>query len=65
MPDLDDVITEEEARIYEFCVLYPANLSQKEESELLKEVEKTIEEHGGKQIRADLNLNTGVRYQGL
>lgn len=24
-----------------------------------------LKKHGGKQIRADLNLNTGVRYQGL
>jgi tetrathionate reductase subunit B len=26
---------------------------------------KELKLHGGKQIRADLNLNTGVRYQGL
>lgn len=31
------------------------------ESEISREMKK----HGGKQIRADLNLNTGVRYQGL
>jgi molybdopterin-containing oxidoreductase family iron-sulfur binding subunit len=29
------------------------------------EISKELEKHGGKQIRADLNLNTGVRYQGI
>ncbi len=29
------------------------------------EISKQLEKHGGVQIRADLNLNTGVRYQGL
>jgi tetrathionate reductase subunit B len=29
------------------------------------EISKELKKHGGKQIRADLNLNTGVRYQGL
>jgi len=28
-------------------------------------ISKQLEKHGGVQIRADLNLNTGVRYQGL
>ncbi|MFW2373535.1 MAG: sulfate reduction electron transfer complex DsrMKJOP subunit DsrO [Gammaproteobacteria bacterium] len=29
------------------------------------EISKQLEKQGGKQIRADLGLNTGVRYQGL
>lgn len=29
------------------------------------DISKELKKHGGKQIRADLNLNTGVRYQGL
>ncbi len=28
-------------------------------------ISKELEKHGGKQIRADLGLNTGVRYQGI
>ena len=28
-------------------------------------ISKELEKHGGKQIRADLQLNTAVRYQGL
>ena len=28
-------------------------------------ISKELKKHGGKQIRADLQLNTGVRYQGL
>jgi molybdopterin-containing oxidoreductase family iron-sulfur binding subunit len=28
-------------------------------------ISKELEKHGGKQLRADLRLNTGVRYQGL
>jgi len=29
------------------------------------EISQRLKQHGGKQIRADLGLNTGVRYQGL
>jgi molybdopterin-containing oxidoreductase family iron-sulfur binding subunit len=29
------------------------------------EISQQLEQHGGKQIRADLGLNTGVRYRGL
>ncbi|MDH3342268.1 MAG: 4Fe-4S dicluster domain-containing protein [Gammaproteobacteria bacterium] len=29
------------------------------------EISKQLKKHGGKQIRADLQLNTGVRYQGI
>jgi molybdopterin-containing oxidoreductase family iron-sulfur binding subunit len=29
------------------------------------EISQLLTKHGGKQIRADLKLNTGVRYQGI
>ena len=29
------------------------------------DISKELKKHGGKQIRADLQLNTGVRYQGI
>jgi molybdopterin-containing oxidoreductase family iron-sulfur binding subunit len=29
------------------------------------EISRQLEQHGGKQIRADLGLNTGVRYRGI
>ena len=28
-------------------------------------ISKELAKHGGKQLRADLQLNTGVRYQGI
>lgn len=64
MPELnDDLIDDEDTRIYEFCFLYPCTLSQKEESELLKEVEKIIEETGAKQISKDLWGKRGLAYK--
>jgi molybdopterin-containing oxidoreductase family iron-sulfur binding subunit len=29
------------------------------------EISQSLSKEGGKQIRADLGLNTGVRYQGI
>ncbi|MBT4119685.1 MAG: 30S ribosomal protein S6 [Candidatus Peribacter sp.] len=63
MPTLDETTTDEDLRTYEFCVLYPSNLSQKEEKDLLAEVEKTIEEHGGKQVSKDLWGKRGLAYR--
>jgi molybdopterin-containing oxidoreductase family iron-sulfur binding subunit len=34
-------------------------------NDLNSEISKELEKHGGKQIRADLQLNTAVRYQGI
>lgn len=34
-------------------------------NDLNSALSKELKKHGGKQIRADLNLNTGVRYQGI
>src|SRR3989344_6307680 len=61
MPELETIETDN--RIYEYCVLYPANLSQKEESVLLKEVEHLIEEQGGKQISKDSWGKRGLAYK--
>ncbi|MAE68521.1 30S ribosomal protein S6 [bacterium] len=63
MPVLDETTTEEDVRTYEFCVLYPSNLSQKEEGDLLKEIEKTIEEQGGKQVSKDAWGKRGLAYK--
>lgn len=60
MPELPETL--EDVRVYEFCVLYPANLSQKEESTLLKTVEETIEEQGGKQVAKDAWGKRGLAY---
>lgn len=61
MPELTE--TSEDVRVYEFCVLYPSNLSQKEESTLLKEVESLIEEQGGKQVAKDNWGKRGLAYR--
>ena len=45
--------TSENTRIYEFCMLLAYPLSQKEESDLMKEIEKLFEEAGGKQVAKD------------
>ena len=63
MPTLDETTTEEDVRIYEFCILYPSNLSQKEEADLLKDIEKTIEEQGGKQVSKDAWGKRGLAYR--
>ena len=63
MPELTEDITEEDTRVYEFCFLYPCTLSQKEESEFLKEIEKIIEETGAKQVSKDLWGKRGLAYR--
>jgi small subunit ribosomal protein S6 len=63
MPTLDETTTDEDIRTYEFCILYPANLSQKEEADLQKEIEKTIEEQGGKQVSKDAWGKRGLAYK--
>ena len=61
MPELTEI--DEDTHIYEFCVLYPCSLSQKEEGDLLKEIEKTIEEQGGKQVSKDEWGRRGLAYR--
>jgi small subunit ribosomal protein S6 len=63
MPTLDETMTDEDVRTYEFCILYPTNLSPKEEADLLKEIEKTIEEQGGKQVSKDIWGKRGLAYK--
>ncbi len=63
MPIADDTIATNDLRIYEFCFLYPSNLSQKEEATLLKDVENIIEEQGGKQVSKDLWGKRGIAYK--
>lgn len=63
MPVADDTITEEDVRMYEFCILYPPNLGQKDETALLKDIEKIIEEQGGKQVAKDSWGKRGLAYR--
>lgn len=60
MPKLEP--TTEDGRIYEFCVLYPADLTQKEENDFLKEIEALFTESGGKQVTKDLWGVRGLAY---
>ena len=52
----------EDTRIYEICVLYPSNLSQKEESDLLKEVETIFAEAHATQVSKDSWGKRGLAY---
>jgi len=60
MPTL--VPTSEETCIYEICVLYPANLSQKEEQTLLKSTEELLHEAEGQQLAKDAWGRRGLAY---
>jgi small subunit ribosomal protein S6 len=59
MPTLSP--TSEDTRIYEFCFLYPI-LTQKEEQDLLKEIEGLLGEGTGKQIAKDNWGRRGLAY---
>lgn len=52
----------EDNRVYEFCVLFPYPLGQKEESQALKEVEGLFTEAGGKIISTDRWGRRGLAY---
>jgi small subunit ribosomal protein S6 len=60
MPSL--VPSSEDTRIYELCLLYPYPFGQKEENDLLKEVEGLFEEVGGKQVAKDKWGRRGLAY---
>jgi small subunit ribosomal protein S6 len=60
MPTLQ--ATSEDTRIYECCVLYPFPFGQKEEMELLKEIEGSFEEAGAKQVAKDKWGQRGLAY---
>lgn len=57
------VPTSEDTRVYEFCVLYPYPLSQKEEQDILKEVEGIFDEAGAKQVSKDSWGRRGLAYR--
>lgn len=52
----------EDVRIYECCVLYPYPIGQKEENELLKEVEGYFTEAGAKLVSKDKWGRRGLAY---
>lgn len=52
----------EDVRIYEFCVLYPFPLNQKEEQEVLKNVEELLSEAKAKIIMKDVWGRRGLAY---
>lgn len=58
---LEDM-AEEEARLYEFAVLYPSSLSQKEEQGVLRDVTTLLEEAGGKCRERDVWSTRGLAY---
>ncbi len=60
MPSL--VPSSEDVRIYELCLLYPYPFGQKEENDLLKEVEGLFTEVGGKQVAKDKWGRRGLAY---
>ena len=55
--------TSEDTRVYELCVLYPHPLSQKEEQDLLKEIEALFTEAGATQLHKDLWGRRGLAYK--
>lgn len=54
--------TSEDTFIYEFCMLYPVDLSQKEEMLLLKEIEGFFREAEGKVVHKDAWGRRGLAY---
>ena len=55
--------TSEDTAIYEFCVLYPVNLAQKDEAHLLKEIEGYFTEAEGKLVSKDVWGRRGLAYR--
>ncbi len=60
MPSL--VPSSEDVRIYECCVLYPYPFGQKEESDLLKEVEGLFADAGAREVSKDKWGQRGLAY---
>lgn len=56
------VPSSEETSIYEFCVLSPANLSQKEEQLFFKGIEEILREADGKELMRDAWGRRGLAY---
>lgn len=59
---LSEDLAEEEARLYEFAVLYPASLSQKEEQGVVRGITTLLEEAGGKLVERDMWSTRGLAY---
>lgn len=54
--------TSEDNRIYEWCVLYPYPMQQKEEQQLLKEIDEIFAEAGAKEVAKDKWGRRGLAY---
>ncbi len=52
----------EDTRIYEYCILIPFPLSQKEEQDLVKEIESVFDSVDGKQLNKDVWGRRGLAY---
>ncbi len=52
----------EDVRIYEYCILYPYPMGQKEEAALLKEIDGMFAEAGAKEITRDKWSRRGLAY---
>ena len=61
VPLVEDA-AKEEARLYEFAILYPSSLSQKEEQEVLRDITTLLEEAGGKVVERDMWGARGLAY---
>lgn len=59
--DLD--IEEIEVRLYECAILFPVDLPQKEEQELIREIEGLFAEAGAKQVFRDVWGQRGIAYK--
>jgi ribosomal protein S6 len=57
-----DATDAQDLRTYEIAFLYPTNISQKEESTLLKEVDAILEEAGAKLIDQETWKDVGLAY---
>lgn len=57
-----DDAAENEARLYEFAILCPSSLPQKEEQELLHSIDALFEEVGGKIVARDAWGSRGLAY---
>lgn len=56
------VPSSEDTRIYEIALLYPYPMVQKEESQLLKDIARLLEEAGAKEVSRDVWGRRGLAY---
>ncbi len=62
IPQEVDIDESEESRIYEWCVLFPYPMQQKEEQQLLKEIDEIFAEAGAKETARDKWGRRGLAY---